>query len=537
MTTWTSQTKAIIDKHNRDFNIGNYASRIKVLGGYDKYVSSLGLKKPAKVTTVSEFRAMVEYVMALMAIWGIDYYNGKTYWRWGQGSGTKATADAFRTSGKGKCASGDLKKILNTPTIVTTNCNYGVDTFWKACGKSIWSCDYDKVIKSGAKWVTKKADLKPGDMVHFWNKTYTKANWKHVAVVVSVEGGKVWMADFGNRFVKQRKPYHYMPVDQYTTAGGEYGSYVWKGVRKWTFADDTPKKEVTVPMLNGVDIASYQAGIDFGKVPADFVIIKATEGVTYVNPDCNRAFSNAKSHGKLLGLYHYASGGNAAAEADFFLKTIGNYVGQAILVLDWESGGNASFGKTDVTWCKTWLDRVYSKTGVRPLIYMSQSVTKARDWSAVAKNYGLWLAQYVVDQRNGYKQDYEHGMCGAWQYPAIWQYTSGGYLTGWAARLDLNVAYMDKAAWQKYAAKPAPAPAPKKEEDIPVPKTIKIGSKGKLVKWLQIYLGGLTVDGKFGSKTKAALIKWQKAKGVANVGQPDGVCGPKTWRYILKSMQ
>lgn len=41
--------------------------------------------------------------------------------------------------------------------------------------------------------------------------------------------------------------------------------------------------------MNGIDISSWQSGIDLAKVPCDFVIIKATEGLTYVNPDCDRA--------------------------------------------------------------------------------------------------------------------------------------------------------------------------------------------------------------------------------------------------------
>jgi len=46
--------------------------------------------------------------------------------------------------------------------------------------------------------------------------------------------------------------------------------------------------------MNGIDIASYQAGIDLASVPCDFAIIKATEGISYVNPDCDRAFQSGE---------------------------------------------------------------------------------------------------------------------------------------------------------------------------------------------------------------------------------------------------
>ena len=58
-------------------------------------------------------------------------------------------------------------------------------------------------------------------------------------------------------------------------------------------------------------------------------------------------------------------------------------------------------------------------------------------------------------------------------------------------------------------------------------KTIKKGSKGDEVKVLQLIVGA-TDDGVFGSKTKDAVKKWQKANGLS----ADGIAGPKTWAKI-----
>ena len=52
--------------------------------------------------------------------------------------------------------------------------------------------------------------------------------------------------------------------------------------------------------MKGIDIASYQAGIDLTSVPCDFVIVKATGGTGYVNPDFRRALGQAVSSGKRL---------------------------------------------------------------------------------------------------------------------------------------------------------------------------------------------------------------------------------------------
>lgn len=204
-------------------------------------------------------------------------------------------------------------------------------------------------------------------------------------------------------------------------------------------------------MMNGIDIASYQTGIDLSVVPCDFVIIKATEGVNYTNPDFTRAYTQAKEQNKLIGIYHYANGTGATAEADYFLSVVGDRVGDAILVLDWEQGGNSAFG--NVSYAKQWLDRIYSQTKVRPLIYMSKSVTYGYDWSSVAGTSGLWVAQYADTNPTNYQSNpwTDTNGYGAWSSPVIFQYSSTGRLSGWSGNLDLNLAYMDATAWAKYA--------------------------------------------------------------------------------------
>lgn len=199
--------------------------------------------------------------------------------------------------------------------------------------------------------------------------------------------------------------------------------------------------------MNGIDISSWQTGIDLTAVPADFVIIKATEGTGYVNPDCDRAYQQAKQAGKLRGVYHYANGGNATAEADYFLANIEGYIKDAILCLDWESQNNALCGTGGParTWISNWCNRIVEKTGVKPLIYASASLYN--EVSGLG-DYGLWIAQYADNSDTGY-QDAPWNE-GAYDC-AIRQYSSHGRLSGWNGNLDLNKAYMDATAWGKYA--------------------------------------------------------------------------------------
>ena len=220
--------------------------------------------------------------------------------------------------------------------------------------------------------------------------------------------------------------------------------------------------------MNGVDVASYQTGIDFSRVPCDFAIIKATEGTNYVNPACNAQYSSAKGAGKLLGLYHYATGGNATAEANYFIDNIKNYVGSAILCIDWEQGGNGAWG--NMGYLRDLCKQVIARTGVRPLIYVQASAYAPVSQVARELNLGLWIAQYASMDPTGYQQHpWNEGSYGC----AIRQYTSTGRLPGWGGNLDLNLAYMDRNAWLKYASPSgkAPAPAPKPKPAVkPAPK-------------------------------------------------------------------
>lgn len=207
--------------------------------------------------------------------------------------------------------------------------------------------------------------------------------------------------------------------------------------------------------LNGVDIASYQSGINPARLSTtDFVIVKFTQGTSYLNPYADRQYSEAKAAGKLLGAYHYGAGRSATAEAQYFVNCLGSRVGECILALDWEGKQNSAFGTgKDVTWCKTFLDEVFRLTGVRPLIYMSKSVCRRYNWSPVARNYPLWCAQYGSNAKTDYQSSpwTDNNGFGAWDKDTIRQYSSHGRITGYNDEIDIDLAYMSVEQWRAMA--------------------------------------------------------------------------------------
>lgn len=203
--------------------------------------------------------------------------------------------------------------------------------------------------------------------------------------------------------------------------------------------------------LRGIDISNHQRGLDLSKIDCDFVIIKATEGKSYVDKSCDGFFQQALSLGKKLGVYHFAnnSDNTAQQEADWFIQNTRGYIGKAIPVLDWEDNVT-----DNVPWALEWLQRVEQAYGCKPLIYMSESVVNRHDWSPVANaNYGIWVAKYRDNL-----PDYNYDMSKAgnmpsikyWSTMALWQWTSTGRLNGWNGNLDCNVFYGDATAWDKY---------------------------------------------------------------------------------------
>lgn len=261
--------------------------------------------------------------------------------------------------------------------------------------------------------------------------------------------------------------------------------------------------------LNGIDIASWQVGIDIASVDADFVIIKVSGGTDYVNPYWRGWANETLKAGKLLGLYHYAceydSEPGGKAEAEFFLKQIEGFEGKFIPCLDWE----AHACDVRVSYAKAWLDAVAKKTGSTPLFYSYASYVNNTDLSSISK-YPLWVASYPYKYENGSGYVSNPDMItgtGNWKSATIYQYSSTRKISGYASRLDVNVFYGSAEDWKALCGGKEPTPTP--TPDNPVIYRSSIDKSGK--KWLGTYrnLSGDGHSGIFGEP-----MRWLAMKGV-----------------------
>lgn len=202
-------------------------------------------------------------------------------------------------------------------------------------------------------------------------------------------------------------------------------------------------------MLKGVDISSWQTGIELAKTmrDLDFCVVKATEGLSFVETTCDPWIQQLIKLNKLWGFYHFARNNDAEAEAKYFVDACKGYFGYGIPVLDTETGQS---GK----WCETFTHCVHDHTGVWPIVYMSSNSEQRSKFygTDVPKTCGLWEAFYPDARAIDFNHipEYEGG-CSPWEFGAMWQFSAYGQLAGFSGAIDLDLAWMDEEGWMKYA--------------------------------------------------------------------------------------
>ena len=187
--------------------------------------------------------------------------------------------------------------------------------------------------------------------------------------------------------------------------------------------------------VHGIDISHYQGSIDWvqltsnktTKFPIHFVFMKATEGGDHADDTFPFNFDQAHRYGFIRGAYHFFSPKtDPHKQADFFIRTVQLIPGDLPPVLDVETIGKSTPHDLKIA-VKTWLDRVESHYGVKPILYTSYKFKSRYLNDSVFNTYPYWIAHYYVDSVK-----YE----GPWHF---WQHTDVGNVPGIKEEVDLNV--------------------------------------------------------------------------------------------------
>ncbi|MCT2591367.1 glycoside hydrolase family 25 protein [Streptomyces sp. N2-109] len=144
-------------------------------------------------------------------------------------------------------------------------------------------------------------------------------------------------------------------------------------------------------MLRGIDVSSHQSSIDPDGL--DFVIVKATEGRSYVNPRMNDQVKKSRDAECVVGFYHFLWPGNIKAQAEYFVSKAAEGKSD-LLAADWErtsEGTYASNGQKD-----QFIREVKKlRPSHRVLLYCNRDFWLNHDTTSYAGD-GLWIADYVT---------------------------------------------------------------------------------------------------------------------------------------------
>lgn len=177
--------------------------------------------------------------------------------------------------------------------------------------------------------------------------------------------------------------------------------------------------------------------------PVSFIFIKSTESTNIRNPFYYVDYTQARRRGIPIGAYHFFSCKvPGSAQAQHFMRNTLFRKGDLPPVLDLEpshsqitamGGAQALFRNV-----RAWLLAVERRTGVKPILYVSQTfvnryLSEAPD---LKRDYQVWIARY-----GEYKPDVKL---------AVWQLSPNGRVTGIRGDVDINVFNGFQTQWDEF---------------------------------------------------------------------------------------
>jgi GH25 family lysozyme M1 (1,4-beta-N-acetylmuramidase) len=227
------------------------------------------------------------------------------------------------------------------------------------------------------------------------------------------------------------------------------GAYAARGVDPAARPDSPGSKHSPKPSsspnpnwLEGFDVSQWQGTINWSRVASSgkgFVVIRASAGSLTADSNYSANRKGAATAGLPMAAYHYANPdratNDALNEASWFLSLATPAHGDLLPALDLEVSNGLSTTELQ-TWVSTWLQRVTSVVGIRPMIYTSPNFWKTYmgDTASYAQaGYKIvWVAHWGVSSPTVPAQNWGGN---GWTF---WQYTSSGTVTGISGPVDLD---------------------------------------------------------------------------------------------------
>lgn len=294
--------------------------------------------------------------------------------------------------------------------------------------------------------------------------------------------------------------------------------------------------------MKGIDISMHNGSINFNSVKnngIEAIIIKATEGVDYIDPNFETYYSQSHNMGFHIGFYHFMSEKtNPTKQAEDFYNSINGKEYDIIPVLDIEINKYNRSRKEISDRCIEFLTRFKELSGIDCVIYTGGFFGRDLLDDRV-KQYKGWIAHYGVSS----PMDTGFQVVGH-------QYTETGKVSGISGDCDMNnfnegillrsegisepksESYEFFSNKTRYLQSVLGIPS----DNIWGPITDEAARNviagipyvtPELTRWIQRVLG-INIDGVFYTETEAAVKQYQRNHGLV----VDGLVGYNT----LKSM-
>jgi GH25 family lysozyme M1 (1,4-beta-N-acetylmuramidase) len=207
----------------------------------------------------------------------------------------------------------------------------------------------------------------------------------------------------------------------------------------------TGRKCPAGPTVSGIDVSSWQGGVNWGAVAASgqkFAVARVSDG-SYIDSQFAANWSGMKSAGLIRGAYQFFEPAqDAVAQANLVIARVGRLgAGDLPVMLDMEVTGGQS-AATITAKIHQWVGAITAGTGKTPYIYTGayfwDDSVKSADFAGLALN----VAWYGTDCP---------GTPNAWGGWTFHQYSSSGSVSGVSGHVDMDVFNGPLSALQAFA--------------------------------------------------------------------------------------
>lgn len=199
--------------------------------------------------------------------------------------------------------------------------------------------------------------------------------------------------------------------------------------------------------VRGIDVSAHNGYIDYERVAdsgIEFVMIKATEGVSFKDKAFTDNYLRAKKARLRVGAYHFFRFDKGGYEQA--LNLIHSLRGRELdlpVAIDIEEWGNPREHTTrEILTRLRVMVNTLERHGYRVMIYSNKKGFDRFIYSSFA-HYPLWLCSFTEQPEAGQTK--------------LWQYTHSGVVDGAGSHVDMNAFTGSRDEWEEWLRKEIPA--------------------------------------------------------------------------------